>query len=299
MNVKDILVDLGYSNIIEGVKDYRMRPIYRDSDNNTVLSVKKDSGRFIDFSKGISGSIEDLIQLSLNLKDVEEVKKWISQKNFSIETREEVKPKLKENKIYNKEMLLKLKKDHSYWVNRNISEEIIAEFDGGVADTGKMAGRYVFPIFNNQDQIVGFSGRDILNRTEVPKWKHIGNKSSWCFPAKKTIKEIKQSKSVIIVESVGDCLSLYQAGIKNVLVSFGLEISNSIINLMLKLDVNNIHICFNNDSEKNNAGNLAAEKAFDKIAKFFDYKQIHINLPDKKDFGEMNTEEILEWKKKI
>ena len=299
MNVKDILVDLGYSNIIEGVKDYRMRPIYRDSDNNTVLSVKKDSGRFIDFSKGISGSIEDLIQLSLNLKDVEEVKKWISQKNFSIETREEVKPKLKENKIYNKEMLLKLKKDHSYWVNRNISEEIIAEFDGGVADTGKMAGRYVFPIFNNQDQIVGFSGRDILNRTEVPKWKHIGNKSSWCFPAKKTIKEIKQSKSVIIVESVGDCLSLYQAGIKNVLVSFGLEISNSIINLMLKVDVNNIHICFNNDSEKNNAGNLAAEKAFDKIAKFFDYKQIHINLPDKKDFGEMNTEEILEWKKKI
>lgn len=299
MNVKDILVDLGYSNIIEGVKDYRMRPIYRDSDNNTVLSVKKDSGRFIDFSKGISGSIEDLIQLSLNLKDVEEVKKWISQKNFSIETREEVKPKLKENKIYDKEMLLKLKKDHSYWINRNISEEIIAEFDGGVADTGKMAGRYVFPIFNNQNQIVGFSGRDILNRTEVPKWKHIGNKSSWCFPAKKTIKEIKQSKSVIIVESIGDCLSLYQAEIKNVLVSFGLEISNSIINLMLKVDVNNIHICFNNDSEKNNAGNLAAEKAFDKIAKFFDYKQIHINLPDKKDFGEMNTEEILEWKKKI
>ena len=65
MNVKEILCDMGYSNNSEGPKEYRMRPIYRDSDNNTVLSVKKDSGRFIDFSKGITGSIEDLIKYDI------------------------------------------------------------------------------------------------------------------------------------------------------------------------------------------------------------------------------------------
>ncbi len=37
MNVKEILIDLGYSNISEGPKEYRMRPIYRDSDNNTNI----------------------------------------------------------------------------------------------------------------------------------------------------------------------------------------------------------------------------------------------------------------------
>jgi len=299
MNVKDILMDLGYSNIIEGPKDYRMRPIYRDSDNNTVLSVKKDTGRFIDFSRGITGSIEDLIKLSLNLKNVEEVGKWISQRNISIEIKEENRPKIKAQKIYDKDMLLKLTKDHSYWINRGIPEEIVSEFDGGVAKTGKMAGRYVFPIFNSSNQIVGFSGRDILGRADHPKWKHVGTKSSWCFPAKKSLKQIKEKKEVLIVESIGDALSLYKCGIDNVLVSFGLEISTAIINFLLKLDVNKIRICFNNDSDKNFAGNEASEKAYNKLIKFFDTNQVVINLPSKKDFGEMTLEEINEWKKKI
>jgi hypothetical protein len=110
MNVKEILCDLGYSNISEGPKEYRMRPIYRDSDNNTVLSVKKDSGRFIDFSKGITGSIEDLIKLSLNLKNVEEVKVWISNKNISLERKEEEKPNSSLKKYMKKICFLNLRK---------------------------------------------------------------------------------------------------------------------------------------------------------------------------------------------
>lgn len=299
MNIKDILLDLGYSNIIEGPKDYRMRPIYRDSDNNTVLSVKKDTGRFIDFSKGISGSIEDLIKLSLNLKNVEDVKKWVSQRNINLDKKEVERPVINAQKIFDREMLFKLKKDHSYWANRGIPEDIVAQFEGGIASSGKMAGRYVFPIFNKFDQIVGFSGRDILERSEVPKWKHIGNKSSWCFPAKLTLKSIKDKKEVFIVESIGDALALYNAQIDNFIVSFGLEISTAIINFLLKVDVNKIRICFNDDSDKNFAGNEASEKAYNKLIKFFDRNQIAINLPSKNDFGEMTTEEIIQWKKKI
>lgn len=299
MNVKDILLDLGYSNIVEGPRDYRMRPIYRESDNNTVLSVKKDTGRFIDFSKGISGSIEDLIKLSLNLKNVEDVKKWVSQRNISIDKKEVERPTINTQKTFDREMLLKLKKDHSYWINRGIPEDVVSQFEGGVASSGKMAGRYVFPIFNKYDQIVGFSGRDILGRSEVPKWKHIGNKSFWCFPAKLTLKAIKSKKEVFIVESIGDALALYNAGIDNFIVSFGLEISTAIINFLLKVDVSKIRICFNDDSENNSAGNEASEKGYNKLTKFFDRNQVVINLPSKNDFGEMTTEEIIEWKRKI
>ena len=48
-NIKEMLLDLGYSNITEDGLNYRMKPIYRESGNNTVLSVRKDSGYFIDF----------------------------------------------------------------------------------------------------------------------------------------------------------------------------------------------------------------------------------------------------------
>jgi hypothetical protein len=66
----------------------------------------------------------------------------------------------------------------------------------------------------------------------------------------------------------------------------------------LKLDPNKIYISFNNDQEKNNAGNDAAEKGKNKLLRYFDPRQIEIKLPNKKDFGEMSSEEILVWKKK-
>ena len=113
------------------------------------------------------------------------------------------------------------------------------------------------------------------------------------------VEEIKKQKEVIIIESIGDCLSLHQAGIKNTIVTFGLEVSVSILNFLLKLDPEKIYISFNNDNEKNNAGNNASEKAFNKLLRYFDKKQLQIKLPTKKDFGEMNEEEILKWKNNL
>ena len=43
----------------------------------------------------------------------------------------------------------------------------------------------------------------------------------------------------------------------------------------------------------------AAEKGYEKLTKFFDRNQVVINLPSKKDFGEMTREEILQWKKTL
>jgi len=55
----------------------------------------------------------------------------------------------------------------------------------------------------------------------------------------------------------------------------------------------------NNDSEKNNAGNQACEKGMNKLLRYFDARQLSIKLPTKKDFGEMNKEEILQWKNNL
>ena len=41
MDIKETLINLGYSNIKDMGSEYRTRPIYRESDNNTTLRIKK------------------------------------------------------------------------------------------------------------------------------------------------------------------------------------------------------------------------------------------------------------------
>lgn len=296
LNVGQILTDIGYT-LKDFGKEYRAKPIYRDSDNDTVLRIYKDSGNWIDFKQNISGDFASLIKLSLKLEDQNEAKTWLKNKNFTPVTNKIQKPEIKVPKIFDKDLLLKLKKDHSYWLNRNVNKETLELFSGGVAENGKMKNRYVFPIFNSKNEIVGFSGRDITNKSKI-KWKHLGDKINWCYPNFLNLEEIRLKKEVILIESIGDCLALWDAGIKNTIVTFGLEISVSILNLLLKIDPNKIYISFNNDTEKNNAGNIASEKGKNKLLRYFDPRQIEIKLPNKKDFGEMSIEEILIWKKK-
>jgi len=293
--IKDILGEIGYSNIMDNGKEYRMRPIYRDSGNSTSLKVDKKSGHFIDFSANIKGSLSDLVKLTLNLKTSKEAVKWVSQKGISTQTYSSQKPEIKHPKIYSLEYLDKLIPDHSYWVKRGVPLDVIELFRGGIANQGRMKGRYVFPIFNSSKSIVGFSGRDLLPSPTRPKWKHFGEKSKWKYPLHLNYQEIKQRKKVILVESIGDMLSLWNAGYKHSLITFGVDVSVELINVLLKIDPDKIFICLNNDANSSQAGNIAAEKISTKLKKYFDSSQIKIKLPTKNDFGVMDKNEINNW----
>ena len=301
MDVKQTLLELGYSNIKDSGDYYRTKPVYRDSDNETSLSVHKITGRFVDFGRNVKGSFEELVRLSLRVDKIEDAKEWLSDKTTHYTEAPKYVAKISEQKIFDENLLHKIKKDQSYWTKRGVSEETLDEFKGGTVDSGKMKDRYVFPIFNSKNKIVGFSGRDLMNykNSHRPKWKHIGSKSTWVYPAFLNSDILLKNKKIIIVESIGDLLSLWDANIKYVIVSFGLDISSQLLNFLLKIDPNEVILSFNNDEANNSAGNKAADKAFNKLNKYFDPKQIKIILPDKKDFGEMNKEEILKWQKNI
>ena len=295
---KEILLEMGYSNIMDNGREFRMKPIYRESSSNTVLSVRKDSGYFIDFSKNISGSFADLVKLSLDMNSPAEAHEWLVHSIGPMTDVKKPKPKINEIKILSKESLSKITPDDTYWLNRGISKETLELFGGGVIKVGKMANRYSFPIFNYEKDLVGVSGRYIEPLEEdskIPKWKHIGQKKHWKYPLQVNNKIIREEKKVILVESIGDMLSLWEAGVHHSVVTFGLNISTEIINLFLKIDIDKIYISFNNDDENNMAGNLAAEKAERKLLKYFDPQQICIKLPPKKDFGEMSSQEITAW----
>lgn len=280
VNVYQILTELGYKLKDYG-KEYRTKPLYRESDNDTVLKIYKDSGHWFDFKENISGDLSSLVSMTLKLENSEKGKEWLKDKNFSfIYPQEQSKPLLKSTKKFDSEILQNLELNHEYWNKRNISNDILNQFKGGVAKAGKMKNRYVFPIFNITNNIIGFSGRDITNISKI-KWKHLGEKNDFYILILNS-KIIEEQKELILVESIGDMLSLWQAGIKNVLVTFGTNLSLGILNYCLRIDVKKIYISLNNDSNKNNAGNIAADKTYSRLKRYFDEKQLQIALPVKK-----------------
>ena len=300
MEVKEILQNAGYTNITEDSKNFRMKPLYRDSSSQTVLSVRKDTGSFIDFSKNISGSLQTLIKMSLDFKTEEEALKWIeSHVDGGLKIKQNNRPVVKENRVFSKTSLEKVMPQHDYWINRGVSEKTLSLFEGGVVHEGKMKNRYIFPIFDYKKNLVGVSGRDLVNDPDSkrPKWKHIGDKSQWKYPMQVNNKLLKDKREVIVVESIGDMLSLWEAGVKNVAVSFGLQIGLGLLNYFMRIDCQKIILAFNNDENK--AGNEAAEKNLNRLQRYFDKNQIIIALPSEGDFGEMSQEQIIDWNNKI
>ena len=298
-DILNVLNSIGYTNLVDSGTVYRTRPLYRDSDNKTSLVIKKDTGQFYDFSSRFGGNLQLLVQLTLNLKTLEEAQKVLEEKNFSVKTLKKDRTLITMPKKFDKEMLSKLIKDHSYWIKRGVSKDTVEQFQGGITFNGRMTNRYVFPIINTKDELVGFAGRILENNPNYPKWRLHGTKSQWCYPLKWNMDILVKGHTVILLESIGDMLALWECGIKNSLVLFGVDLSDKIIELLLKIDAHKIIIALNNDSENNKVGNDAADDMLNQLTRYFDNNQVSIRLPAKKDFGDMTKEEILQWHSQI
>jgi hypothetical protein len=299
-NIKPILESLGYKLIDKG-SEWRSRPLYRDSDNETVLSIKKETGKWTDFARGIGGKIEDLIEVTLR-KPKGFGSQWLLKKGYDsisisqYEAREQTP--ITYPKYFDPALLQKLEPEYKYWINRGISANTLKTFGGGNCKTGKMAGRYVFPIFDDLKRISGFAGRSIFNNDI--KWKLIGKKSDWKYPLFLTKQFIEIEKTCFLVESIGDGLKLWESGVKNFIICFGINSLDHIYYELVKLDPDKIFISFNDDSKTGSgAGNFAAKKAAKDLLTFFHKDQISIKLPTRNDFGDMTPEEIIKWKKTI
>jgi len=146
----------------------------------------------------------------------------------------------------------------------------------------------VFPIYNLDNQIHGFSGRTVVNQDGVPKWKHLGRKTDWIYPHHLSHTYIEESKEVILVESIGDCMALYEAGFQNVLMLAGLDISSKVMSYLNSFNLDRIIVAMNNDKDKKtNSGGIATIKTVAKLSQIYDLNQICVNPPLANDFGDM------------
>lgn len=285
---RTILEGLGYILSDRG-NEWRAKPLYRESDSDTALRICKKTGKWIDFARNFGGDFKKLVELSggkFNEKDVEVPFQDIEKK---VEDHFET---------FDKGDIDLIEPTHVYWQNRGISLDTISLFNGGVIPKktkSSMSNRYVFPIPNNRGEVIGVSGRWLYEKINknTPKWKHLGRVESWVYPAFLTKESILSTKTIVLVESIGDALALWDAGVKNFLVLFGLNLGRAITKSLIAADPHKIIISTNNDSENNSAGNMAAKKIHKQLVEFFDESQLNIVLPDKKDWGESAKEDII------
>ena len=297
-SVRDILVSIGYSPKDSG-SGYSCRPLYRDSDSDTVMSVDKKTGLWYDFKDCIGGNLSQLVEITLKVSSAEAFK-ILNDKNFSTQAEaQESESLIVEPKTWDESVLLRLKKDNCYWNQRGIPDHVLTQFRGGVATSGRLAWRYVFPIFDELGRIIGFTGRDLFKKSDRVKWKILGHKKQFCYPFHLNQQILIDEQEVILIESIGDGLSLASAQIKNFLVLFGLALNPTIIKALIKVNPKRIIIAVNDDSQTGFAGNKAALKIRKELLNYFDPESIIEHLPTKNDFNEMTPEEILTWKSQI
>jgi len=151
--------------------------------------------------------------------------------------------------------------------------------------------RIMFPIHNHFGKVVGFSGR-ILPEAETPEvGKYVNspetpifNKSKLLYGFWKSKVDIRETKTVLLVEGQMDFLMMWQAGVRNLVATSGTALTGEHLKVLKKL-ADNILITF----DKDKAGKLAAERAID-LAGAADLNAFVLELGDFKDPAEMVQE---------
>jgi len=300
--IKNSLEKLGYTPKDFG-DHWRMKALYRGGSNPSSIKVYKNSGVWHDHGQGgVPMPLVKLAELTLQTKDPKVLSEY-APTNQSPEERYVPKETVDMEKTYPKECLNRLFPNYSFYNKRGISEATQKLYQCGLAGNGQMYQRIVFPIYNSNGEIVGFSGRKINDDNAAPKWKHIGTRNKWVYPAfvpqEKTVDTlIEEKKEVILVESIGDSLALTDEGYGNNLVTFGLDCSPALLNYLCSKELDKIIIAPNNDEGKpRNHGKISAMKNYMKLCQFFDLERLSVQLPWENDFGEMKQKgtSFKEW----
>jgi len=121
--------------------------------------------------------------------------------------------------------------------------------DGGWRDFFR--GRIMFPIHNLSGKVVGFGGRVLGNADKTAKYinspeNDIYHKSQILYGLHIAKKTIPKENYCILVEGYTDVISLYQAGVENVVSSSGTALTIEQLKLIRRF-TENLHILYDGD----------------------------------------------------
>lgn len=159
--------------------------------------------------------------------------------------------------------------------------------------------RIMFPIFDINSQIVGFTGRIFNKKDEVAKYLNTPNtlvydKSRIIYGLDKAKIDIRREDRCVLVEGNVDCMMSHQAGIKNAVAVSGTALTNTHLNI-LKRYSNNLSLAFDMDM----AGNKATKRSVD-LAQKTGFNIKVVEMPKGKDPADVISEGGKEsWEKLI
>ena len=135
--------------------------------------------------------------------------------------------------------------------DRGLSKAAATEFGLGFAPTGPFQGRITIPIYNHRNELVGWSGRTTLDHPA--KYKNsadsdVFSKRSLVFNESRAKEAARKTGFLIFVEGHLDVISLWQAGIKNVVAIQGTGAPDPLILQRLARNIKSFILCFDGDA---------------------------------------------------
>lgn len=146
----------------------------------------------------------------------------------------------------------------------------------------KFRGRIIFPIFSPNGRVIAFGGRIFSGETNAAKY--LNSPESPVYSKRRSLyglfhskDEIRKLDRAILVEGYMDLISLYQAGVKNVVASSGTSLTDEQVQLLSRF-TKNVLVLFDADS----AGEKAALRSIEIFLKQ-NFEVKFISLPKGED----------------
>lgn len=162
--------------------------------------------------------------------------------------------------------LTKVLEDKKYSLTNACDIGLLRNGKEGFYDT--FSSRIMFPIFDEEGRVLGFSGRIFVNDPNQPKYVNteetvIYKKGEMLYNLNNAIPNIRKAGRVILCEGQMDVIALTNAGVKEVVCSLGTALTAEQAKLLSKY-TKNVLICYDGD----NAGIKATGKAFNVLNNF-------------------------------
>lgn len=138
------------------------------------------------------------------------------------------------------------------WKARGLGREAALEFGAGYAADGFFKGRITLPIHNHRGELVGFTGRATLEGQNA-KYKNsqdseLFQKKQLVFNEPRGLEAARMAGTLIFVEGHLDVVSMWQAGIRNVVAMQGTGAPEPATLKRLTRSVKNFVLCFDGDA---------------------------------------------------
>lgn len=158
--------------------------------------------------------------------------------------------------LYHRYFMLYESEQKAYWKTRGLNQQ-----DAAAWQIGSDGDRLIFPLYNQDNRLCGFTGRTI--RDEDPKYKHSSAKEG--FIKGEFLYGIhKMDRSLhtaCITEGAFDVITAYKYGIKNVLACLGTSFMESHAKLLAAQRIREVTFIFDGDEAGRKALNHAIQYA--------------------------------------